>query len=133
MKAIFYLFFIIVLQNGYSQKKQKISNPIDTRVSKIKSAVVGDIICYSQNWTHSEIKKGFLFIKDSDEIKTNFEMITICYIERKVGNKIQVRVGSIESNVSEKYTTPTYKDIPLYVGDIIWVDPIKDKNWIICE
>lgn len=132
-KILFYFLFLINL-NLFAQKNTKKSvQPIESaRILKIKASEIGDKICYSQNWTNMVSEKGF-FIFKSSERKTDYEMIVDCYIEKKLGDKIQIRIAKIESNNSNQYSNPTYKGIEMFEGDILWINPIKDENWIICE
>jgi len=137
MKYLKIIIITVFLTNSlaYSQKKntKKSIQPVETnRVIKIRTSEIGDRICYSQSWTNTESEKGF-FIFKSYEKKTDFEMIVDCYIEKKVGDKIQIRIAKIESNNSNQYSNPTYKGIQMFEGDILWINPIKDENWIICE
>jgi hypothetical protein len=102
------------------------------RQIKLKSANVGDRICFSQDWTHSEKSSGF-FGFGSYENKTEYKMMIICYIERKEGTKMQVRVANIESSNRNQYSTPDYKGVKMTEGSIHWVNPFTDTNWLFCE
>lgn len=102
------------------------------RIAKLKSSEIGDRICYSQDWTHTTSSEGF-FGFGAYENKVKYKMMVICYIERKEGNKYQVRVANIQSSDGNNYTTPDYKGVKMSEGSIHWISPLTDKNWLICE
>lgn len=102
------------------------------RKLKLKSATVGDRICYSQNWSHTESSSGF-FGFGAYENKINYKMMIVCYIEKKEGDKFQVRVANIESTNKNEYSTPDYKGVKMREETIHWINPFTDTNWLICE
>lgn len=136
MKYLKLILFTLILfnQNLYAQKpiKKNVQPKESNRIYKIRNAEIGDQICYSQNWTHTESHSGF-FDFQSYKKETNFKMIVDCYIEKKNGDKIQVRIAKIESDNNDLSLNPTYRGIKMYEGDVIWINPIKDEDWIICE
>lgn len=102
------------------------------RKLKLKSATVGDRICYSQDWSHTESSSGF-FGFGAYESKINYKMMIVCYIEKKEGDKFQVRVANIESTNKNEYSTPDYKGVKMREESIHWINPYTDKDWLICE
>lgn len=102
------------------------------RIAKIKSATIGDRICFSQSWSYTKSNSGFFGFGSYDS-EITFKMMVICYIERKEGSKFQVRVANIDSSDNEKYETPIYKGVKMTEGSIHWINPITDKNWLFCE
>lgn len=116
--------------NIETAKNEKINN--DKRIAKIKTATIGDRLCYSESWSYTERSNGFFGIGAYDN-SSNYKVIVIAYVENIVNGKYQVRVGSIESTDKNHYQTPTYKGVKLKEESIHWINPITDKNWYYCE
>ena len=116
--------------NAEAAKFEKINN--DKRIAKIKTATIGDRLCYSESWSYTDRSNGFFGIGAYDN-SSNYKVIVVAYIENIVNGKYQVRVGSIESTDNNHYQTPTYKGVKLKESTIHWVNPITDKNWYYCE
>ncbi|MCC6187205.1 MAG: hypothetical protein IT256_08650 [Chitinophagaceae bacterium] len=102
------------------------------RILKIKSSTIGDRICYSQDWVYTESNSGF-FGFGAYENKINYKMMLICYIEKKEGNKLLVRVAKVKSNNETHSGIPTYKGVSMFEGSEHWVNPYTDNNWILCD
>lgn len=116
-----------------AQKRAIIENEFEKkRIAAVRLANVGDRICYSQNWVHTEKDPGIFGIGSYTQ-KTNYQMIVVCYVERREGNKFQIRVASIKSSNNQQYSIPDYNGVKLTEGSIHWINPMEDRSWIICE
>lgn len=98
------------------------------RVEEIQNAMEGDRIAYSQDWQHSE-SDGFLFWRTTT--RTNYKMKVICFVEKNVNNgeRLQVRVASVESSDDRYYSTPIIEGIKYSKGDVLWIRPLKNNGW----
>lgn len=85
----------------------------------------GDKICYSQDYVHSEY---FLWFKAGE---TNYTMRVVCFVEQNINNgeRLQIRVGRVESSNSDHYTTPEIDGIKYNKGDVLWIKPLSNKKW----
>jgi hypothetical protein len=97
------------------------------RKNSIKTATIGDRLCFSQGWTR---KESFLFQKYT---AANYTMSIICFIERTEGENYQVRIADVSSNKSGEYSSPNINGVKVSKGDVIWVKPLKDANWHKCD
>lgn len=95
------------------------------RVEKFRNARPGDKVYYSQDWQHTETY--LLFFQD----KTSYTMRVTCFVEQNVdnGERLQIRVGNVESSSSRYYSTPEIDGIKYSKGDIIWIKPLNDSRW----
>lgn len=97
------------------------------RILAIKNAQPGDRIAYSQDWVHSEgVIEDWLFGKK------NYSMKVICFVEQNVNNgeRLQIRVGAVESSDDRYHSTPVIDGIRYNKGDVLWIRPLKDSGWI---
>lgn len=94
------------------------------RIAYLKKATVGDMMIYTQDWERNE-SYLFGFYKKN----TPFTMIIKCYIERIEGEKFQVRIADVSSSDTRNYSIPDINGIKISKGDIIWIKPLKDRNW----
>jgi len=98
------------------------------RVDEIRNAMEGDRIAYSQDWQHTE-EDGILFWRTTT--RTNYKMKVICFVEKNVNNgeRLQVRVASVESSDDRYYSTPIIEGIKYSKGDVLWIRPLKNNGW----
>ncbi|MBO4536138.1 MAG: hypothetical protein J5702_02915 [Bacteroidales bacterium] len=94
------------------------------RVKCFKNAQPGDKVYYSQNYRWSE---GIWIFSTSG----SYSMRVVCFVEQNVNNgeRLQIRVGSVESSSSSRYTTPEIDGIKYQKGDVLWIKPLNDSNW----
>lgn len=94
------------------------------RVERIRNAMEGDKIYYSQDWKHTD--NFFFFSHD-----THYTMRVVCFVEKNVNNgeRLQVRVGKVESSNSSYYSVPKIDDIEYRKGDVLWIRPLENKGW----
>lgn len=94
------------------------------RQERIRNAKEGDKICYCQKYTWS---RGAWIFKESG----SYSMNIVCFVEKNVdnGERLQIRVGSVESTSREHYTTPEIDGIKYSKGDVIWIRPLENRNW----
>lgn len=107
------------------ERKRLAEEDEKNRRRKIAECQPGDRICYSQDYVHSEY---FLWIKASE---TNYTMRVVCFVEQNINNgeRLQIRVGRVESSNSDHYTTPEIDGIKYSKGDVLWIKPLNDKKW----
>ena len=60
-----------------------------------------------------------------------YKMMIICFVEKVLGDKMQVRVGTVSSSNKKEYATPVINGVEYQKGDIIWIKPLNDSNWFI--
>ncbi|RRD59884.1 WG repeat-containing protein [Tannerella forsythia] len=122
-------------QRRLEEERQKIRIEIDKqRINRLKQATVGDRICYIQDWsTTYDDREYFLgFHLWGSETKVHYSMKVICFIEKIVGDKVQIRVGNVASSNKKEYATPIIDGISYYKGDLLWIKPLKEgSNWFI--
>ena len=96
----------------------------ERRQERIRNAREGDRICYCQEYYWSE---GIWIFKESG----TYNMNVICFVEKNVdnGDRLQVRVGSVESTSKDRYTTPEIDGIKYHKGDVLWIRPLQNRNW----
>ncbi len=96
----------------------------EVRQERIRNAREGDKIYYEQRWTWSE---GWWIFKESG----SYTMKVICFVEKNVdnGERLQIRVGRVESSSKDHYSTPEIDGIKYNKGDVIWIFPLRDRNW----
>lgn len=96
------------------------------RMAGIRSASEGDKIYYSEEFEHSNGVLLDIFLK-----KQRFNMRVVCFIEKIInkGERMQVRVASVESSSDRYYATPYIDGIKYFKGDILWIQPLYDKRW----
>ncbi len=97
------------------------------RESSIKKASIGDRLCFSQGWSRTE---SFFFQKYT---AANYTMSIICFIERVEKENYQIRIADISSSNHNEYSNPNINGVKVSKGDIIWVKPLGDSNWHICD
>ena len=74
-------------------------------------------------------QSGYLLSLGSED----YTMIVQAYIERKAGDSFQIRITEVSSTSRrDNWTTPTYNGDELRERDIIWIKPIRDRNWKPC-
>jgi tetratricopeptide (TPR) repeat protein len=98
----------------------------ERRLAAIRDAEIGEKLLYSENWTW---EKGMWIFRKGGK----FTMMVICFIERKEGNRYQLRVGDIQSSDSNQYASPTINGVKVSKGDIIWAKPLEGKMWVYGE
>ena len=104
-----------------AEEKQRIEVAI-RRISEIKNAEVGDKLLYSETWSW---KEGF-WVQQTG----TYSMVVTCFIERKEGDRYQLRVGDVTSSDSRRFSTPTINGVKVSKGDIIWARPLNDSKWV---
>ena len=94
------------------------------RVAAFKNAQPGDKVYYSQDY---EWSSGGWFFRSSGR----YSMRIICFVEQNVneGERLQIRVGSVESTDRDRYSTPVIDGIEYRKGDVIWIKPLYDSKW----
>jgi len=94
------------------------------RIKAFKNAMPGDKVYYSQSYRWTE---GIWLFSTSG----TYSMRVICFVEQNVNNgeRLQIRVGSVESSSSSHYTTPEIDGIKYSKGDVLWIKPLYDSNW----
>lgn len=92
------------------------------RIEKFRKAQPGDRVYYSQDWKSSELF-GW--------ITTNYTMRVVCFVDQNVNNgeRLQIRVGSVESSNDNKYSTPVIDGIKYQKGDVLWIKPFENSGW----
>jgi len=95
------------------------------RVERIKKCQPGDKIYYSKDYSKSESFFGFTYSHSS------WTMRVVCFVEQNInhGERLQIRVGSVESSSSYHYTQPEIDGMKYSKGDVFWIKPLKDSNW----
>ncbi len=104
------------------------ANAEKRRIDEIRNAKEGDRIVYCQDWEHTETAR-FLFW--SHTTSRPYTMKVVCFVEKNVdnGERLQVRVGSVESSDKRYYNTPIIEGIKYEKGDVIWIQPLKNSGW----
>lgn len=104
------------------------------RIKNLKVAQVGDRICFSQDWIHRTEYKIFLGV--GNETSQSYKMRVICYIERKEGDRYQIRVANIESSNKTNWSYPKLNGVELKEQSLHWIKPsdyLNNIEWNICE
>jgi len=94
------------------------------RVARFKACEPGDRVYYSQEWQKTE---GWLFFSTTH----SYTMRVVCFVEQNIknGERLQIRVGSVESSSSSYYSTPKIDGIEYRKGDVLWIKPLNDTRW----
>lgn len=106
----------------------------EERIKKLKTGQVGDRICFSQDWIHRTEYKVFLGV--GNETSQSYKMRVICYIERKEGDRYQIRVANIESSNKNNWSYPKLNGVELKEQSLHWIKPndyLNNIEWNICE
>lgn len=95
------------------------------RKEKFRNCEPGDRVYFSQEWEHTE--RWLLFFTE----KHSYTMRVVCFVEQnlKNGERLQIRVGSVESSSSNYYSTPKIDGIEYRKGDVLWIKPLNDTRW----
>lgn len=103
-------------------RKRIAENAENLRIEQLRNARPGDRIYYSQDWKHTELY-GW--------VSSNYTMRVICFVEKNVnkGERLLIRVGSVESTSDYHYSTPVIDGIEYNKGDVIWIKPFENKGW----
>jgi hypothetical protein len=110
------------------REEENIRNREIYRQNKIKESSIGDRLCYVQGWLNKD--PGIFGFFSST---TKYSMVIICFIENINKDNYQIRVGDVSSTNSNYYGQPEINGIKYSKGDIIWIKPLKDTNWNLCE
>lgn len=97
----------------------------EIRKERIRNAKEGDRIYYEQEWTWDN--GGWWIWHESGR----YTMKVVCFVEKNVNNgeRLQIRVGSVESTSDKHYSTPEINGIKFNKGDVTWIEPLWDRNW----
>lgn len=107
------------------QERQRLAAEAEKRrVEKIKKCEPGDRIYFSQEWEHTD--NWILFTTTH-----SYNMRVICFVEQNIknGERLQIRVGSVESSSDRYYSTPKIDGIEYRKGDVLWIKPLQDTRW----
>lgn len=105
-----------------AKRKQMAAEAEKIRREKFRNAQPGDRVYYSQDWQRSGMFGWF---------KKEYTMRVVCFVERNVNNgeRLQVRVGSVESSDRYEYSTPEIDGIKYSKGDVLWIKPFENNGW----
>lgn len=95
----------------------------EIRQERIRNAKEGDKIYYQKDY---QWERGIWIFT-----KTVYDsMKVVCFVEKNVdnGERLQVRIVSVEST-NDFYSTPEIDGIKYSKGDLIWIFPLRDRNW----
>lgn len=108
-----------------AERQRRAAEAEKVRLEKFRTCMPGDRVFFSQEWEHTE--RFLLFFED----KHNYTMRVVCFVEQNVNNgeRLQIRVGSVESSNSNYYSTPKIDGIEYRKGDVLWIKPLKDNRW----
>lgn len=108
-----------------AERQRRAAEAEKIRLEKFKNCMPGDRVFYSQEWEHTE--RFLLFFED----KHSYTMRVVCFVEQNINNgeRLQIRVGSVESSNSSYYSTPKIDGIEYRKGDVLWIKPLKDNRW----
>lgn len=97
------------------------------RVEKFRNARPGDRVYYSKDY----VKYGMTLFGMPLESNKSYTMRIVCFVEQNVdnGERLQIRVGSVESSRSDLYTTPEIDGIKYKENDVLWIKPLNDNKW----
>lgn len=104
------------------------------RIKNLKLAQVGDRICFSQGWVHHKEYRVFLGVGNVET--QNYTMRVISYVERREGDRYQIRVANIESSNNNNWSYPKLNGVELKEQSLHWIKPndyINSMEWNICE
>ncbi len=104
------------------EKRRLAEEAAKIRIEKFRNCQPGDIVYYSQDWVHSEL---FGWIREE------YTMRVTCFVERNVNNgeRLQIRVGNVESSSRNYYSSPEIDGIKYNKGDVLWIRPLDDSRW----
>ena len=104
------------------EKERQAREAEKRRVELIRNARPGDRIYYNQQW-----KKSSFF----GWVEEKYTMRIICFVEENVdnGERLKIRVGSVESSDNNNYSTPEIDGIKYRKNDVIWIKPLEDSGW----
>ena len=104
------------------EKRRLAEEAAKIRIEKFRNCQPGDIVYYSQDWVHSEL---FGWIREE------YTMRVTCFVERNVNNgeRLQIRVGNVESSNRNYYSSPEIDGIKYNKGDVLWIRPLDDSRW----
>ena len=118
-------------QRAEQEEKARIAaaNAEKRRIDEIRNAKEGDRIVYCEDWVHTETNT-FLWFTLSER-RDAYTMKVICFVEKNVdnGERLQVRVGAVESSDKRYYNTPIIEGIRYEKGDVIWIRPLENTGW----
>ena len=104
------------------------------RIKNLKLVQVGDRICFSQGWVHHKEYKVFLGVGNVES--QNYTMRVISYVERKEGDRYQIRVANIESSNNSNWSYPKLNGVELKEQSLHWIKPndyLNNIEWSVCE
>lgn len=109
-------------QQEEAKRKKMAAEAEKIRREKFRNAQPGDRVYYSQDWQRSGMFGWF---------KKEYTMRVVCFVERNVNNgeRLQVRVGSVESSDRYEYSTPEIDGIKYSKGDVLWIKPFENNGW----
>lgn len=119
----------IARKKAEEERRQAAIKAEERRIDEIRNAIEGDRIVYCQDWKHTEYT-NFLFWRIPSESST-YKMKVICFVEKNVNNgeRLQVRVASVDSSDDRYYNTPIIDGIKVSKGDVIWIRPLNNSGW----
>jgi len=97
----------------------------ERRLYDIRNAEIGEKLLYSESWTWQE---GWIFVE-----RGRYTMMVTCFIERKEGERYQLRIGDVKSSDPNRHSSPTINGVRVSKGDIIWARPLVDDRWVYGE
>ena len=95
------------------------------RKEKLRKCQPGDKIYYSKDYSSSKSFLGFTYDRSS------WTMRVVCFVEQNLNNgeRLQIRVGNVESSSDYHYTTPVIDGMKYSKGDVFWIKPMNDRKW----
>lgn len=106
------------------ERRRQAAEAEKIRVEKFRKCEPGDRVYFSQDWERTE---GWLWFRESH----TYTMRVVCFVEQNIknGERLQVRVGSVESSNKDYYSTPEIDGIKYNKGDVVWIRPLNDTRW----
>ena len=106
------------------ERQRRAAEAEKIRKEKFRNCEPGDRVYFSQDWQRTE---GWLWFRESH----NYTMRVVCFVEQnyKNGERLQIRVGSVESSNKDYYSTPEIDGIKYNKGDVVWIRPLDDTRW----
>lgn len=94
------------------------------RVEKFRTCEPGDRVYFNQDWEHTD---NWILFRTTN----SYTMRVVCFVEQNVknGERLQIRVGSVESSSDRYYSTPKIDGIEYRKGDVLWIKPLNDTRW----
>lgn len=95
------------------------------RKEKIRKCQPGDKIYYSKDYSERKTFFGHTYSYST------WTMRVVCFVEQNLNNgeRLQIRVGNVESSNSDHYTTPEIDGMKYSKGDVFWIKPMNDSRW----